>query len=271
MIDAYLDESGVHDGAAMCVIAGYFGGKGQFRKFERDWNKVLSKFRFKIEDFHATELLKTHDYEQMLKALAGTIALHGKIHPVSFGIVVADFNSFSLAQRRFFTGATLSKGKLVTTGCPNKPYFVPFQLCMKSVTDYAPVGGRADFFFGLDRPFAGYAKELFKQMKSRSREDSDWKTKDRLGEPSFPLASQTPQLQAADLLVHLTYHHMLERHEAQDWKVQPSGLLRHCLRNLRSRDDHAFQSKECLAQTLELLRKAAGAEWMDELGQPPGN
>ncbi|MGD0793495.1 MAG: hypothetical protein ABR920_17135 [Terriglobales bacterium] len=48
MIDAYLDESGVHDGAAMCVIAGYFGGNGQFRRFERDWKKVLSRFRFKI-------------------------------------------------------------------------------------------------------------------------------------------------------------------------------------------------------------------------------
>ncbi|MGD0793695.1 MAG: hypothetical protein ABR920_18180, partial [Terriglobales bacterium] len=225
----------------------------------------------KIEDFHATDLLKTHDHQQMLKDLAGTIALQKKIHPVSFGIVVADFNSFSLTQRRFLTGATLSKAKLVTSGCPNKAYFVPFQLCLKSVTEYAPVGGRADFFFGLDRPFAGYAKELFKQMKSQSREDSDWKTKDRLGKPSFPLASQTPQLQAADLLVHLTYQHMLERHKAQNWKVQPSGLLRQCLRNLRSREDHAFQNKECLGQTLELLRKAAGVEWMDELGQPPSD
>lgn len=27
MIDAYLDESGIHDKAAICVIAGYFGGR----------------------------------------------------------------------------------------------------------------------------------------------------------------------------------------------------------------------------------------------------
>jgi hypothetical protein len=64
---------------------------------------------------------------------------------------------------------------------------------------------------------------------------------------------------------------MLDRHKAQDWRVQPSGLLRQCLRNLRSHDDHTFQNKECLAQMLELLRKSAGAEWMDELGQPPSD
>ena len=32
MIDAYLDESGIHDGADICVVAGYFGGPSQFKK-----------------------------------------------------------------------------------------------------------------------------------------------------------------------------------------------------------------------------------------------
>ena len=56
-----------------------------------------------------------------------------KIYPVNFGIIVDDFNSFTEIQRRFLTGATLQAGNLVTSGNPKKPYFLPFQHCMKTV------------------------------------------------------------------------------------------------------------------------------------------
>jgi hypothetical protein len=44
---------------------------------------------------------------------------------------------------------------------------------------------------------------------------------------------------------------MLERRAANDWKVQPSGLLAHCLRNIRSAEDHAYQDKRCIDEMLE--------------------
>jgi hypothetical protein len=44
MIDAYLDESGIHDGAAVCVIAGFYGGRGHWRRFESLWRYTLSQF-----------------------------------------------------------------------------------------------------------------------------------------------------------------------------------------------------------------------------------
>ena len=34
MIFAYLDESGIHDGAEGCVVAGYFSKKGPWRRLE---------------------------------------------------------------------------------------------------------------------------------------------------------------------------------------------------------------------------------------------
>ena len=58
MIDAYLDESGIHAGATVCVIAGYFGGPGQMRKLERSWSRALREFSFEMADFHAKEPLK---------------------------------------------------------------------------------------------------------------------------------------------------------------------------------------------------------------------
>jgi hypothetical protein len=46
----------------------------------------------------------------LYKELSACIASHKPIRPVSFGIVIDDFNSFSLDHRKFFTGATLSGG-----------------------------------------------------------------------------------------------------------------------------------------------------------------
>jgi hypothetical protein len=175
--------------------------------------------------------------------------------------VVDDFNSFSEKQRKWMTGATLDEktGKLRTSGSPSRPYYTPFQLCLKKITSYTRPGRKADFFFGLDRPMAKYAKIMFTQIKKqRSFPQSDWASKRRLGDPAFPLAKETPQLQAADLLVYLTYKHMLERHAAKDWNVVPSGLLLTCLRNIKSRNDHVFQNKDSLQRTLERSYAIAG-------------
>jgi hypothetical protein len=87
-----------------------------------------------------------------------------------------------------------------TGGCPGKPYFVPFQRCLMRICDYTKDGTRVHFFFGLDRPFAGYAESLYKRIKLS--ESLSWKL--QLGDPSFPLAKETPALQAADFLVNLT-------------------------------------------------------------------
>jgi hypothetical protein len=34
--NAYLDESGAHEGASVCLVAGYFGGPGQWKKFSQE-------------------------------------------------------------------------------------------------------------------------------------------------------------------------------------------------------------------------------------------
>jgi hypothetical protein len=104
MIDAYLDESGIHDGAAICVVAGYFGGKGQFRKLEKAWTRILARHGVPFNKFHATDMARSDRYQPMLLELAQAIAESRKVHPVSFGIVVDDFNLYTEKQRKFLTG-----------------------------------------------------------------------------------------------------------------------------------------------------------------------
>lgn len=58
MIEAYLDESGIHDGATVCVISGYFGGRGQWKRFEEAWRNALKQSQVPLGEFHAKEVIK---------------------------------------------------------------------------------------------------------------------------------------------------------------------------------------------------------------------
>ncbi len=253
MIDAYLDESGIHDGAAICVIAGYFAGRGWWRRFEKRWRKTLDSFGFPMEKFHAKDLLKEGNRyynPELVRALVGTTEeFSQKIHPVSIGIIVEDFQSFSADDRKFMTGATLmlKNQELKGTGSPNKAYYVAFQHCLKRVAGYAPRGGKAHFFFGLDRAHAGYAVDLFQKAKN----DPDCSFQKQLGQITFPLARETPQLQAADLLVHLTYLYAVRMIENQTWgRVGPDELLRRAIAGTIAQEDHNYMDKNCLELTL---------------------
>ena len=159
MLEAYFDESGIHDRASICVIAGYWALTSQWRWFEKKWRTTLQEFKFPLEDFHAVDLARSRDHKPMLERLAQVISIY-PLHPVTVGIIVDDFNAFSLRQRTFMTGATLvgTTGKFSTSGAPTKPYFVPFGYCLRRVTDRTKPGRKANFFFGLDRPMAKYAK-----------------------------------------------------------------------------------------------------------------
>jgi hypothetical protein len=205
--DVYLDESGIHGGAPVCIIAGYFGRVHHWKPLEKQWRATLKRHNFPMEEFHAKELVGRAEYEEMLMALASVIA-NCRVHPVTDGIVVSDFFSFSLNQRKYLTGATFCGGpKVVKGGNPERPYFVPFQLVLQKVTDYTPPLGKAHFTFGIDRTFYGYASSMFAKIKNTQARPTEWQSKTRLGNALSALAKETPELQAADLLSYLTYLH----------------------------------------------------------------
>jgi hypothetical protein len=269
MVEAYLDESGIHDGAPVCLIAGYFGSKSQFIKFEGLWEKRLDSFEIPLEEFHAKDFVKRQGFflgweesrwQKCMETLAEAIVKY-KIHPVSYGIIVGDFYSFSYNQRRFLTGATLTpEGKLITSGAPNKPYFAPFQQLTRRIASYAPVNGKVHFFFGLDRPFAEYARDLYATLKNNPVHPY----RERLGDPTFPLAKETPELQAADFLVYLTYLHMQERMKTQNWYIRPHPVLRTLHSRLKSPEDLVFQDKECIRGTLNMIPIEQRGELLSE-------
>jgi|GEM_PF-1667440 hypothetical protein len=270
MIDVYLDESGIHAGAPVCSIAGYVGGKGQFRKLETAWLRVLYDFGVPLEKFHTKDLIpRPHGYfegwdtakrDALLGKLTDAVAAHKKIHPVSSTVILNDFNALTLPQKKLFTGARLDdRNEFITTGCPNKPYFLPFMDVVRNAVSYCPHDptARVHFACGVDRPFAEYAATLYNDI-IENWQSADWK--DKLGDISFPLAKKTPQLQAADLLVNLTYHHAIARLNDGKWdEVMPPELLQKCLSSLRVIDDHKVFNREYFQSALaDSYRKQPG-------------
>jgi hypothetical protein len=260
VLEAYLDESGIHEGAEVCLIGGYFAGAGQWKKCEKLWERVLSEHDVPLEKFHAKDLVKctgffhgwsNGDSYSLQFALAETVAQY-KIYPVAQGVVVTDFFKLSLSERRFMTGAVLTpEGKLVDSGSPNRPYFAPFQPVIKRVLSYVSVGAKGHFFFGLDRAFSQYATGLYATLKNNGFYPRQYQG--RFGDIAFPLAKETPALQAADLMVHVVYQDMLEKlHENRLGSMaKPSDLIRLLLNNRRHTDDVVYQDEHLMRETLK--------------------
>jgi hypothetical protein len=238
-----------------------WGKKGPWRKFEASWEATLEQkdFRVPLREFHAKDLIRRRRffqawsddrYQVFLRALGKTVA-ECRIHSVCYGIFIENFFEFILAERRFLTGRTWNATRQIflSTGCPNKPYFVAFTECLKTVVFHTPMGARAHFLFGVDRPVAGYAKGLFRYLKLRSKIIST----NRFGIIGFPLASETPHLQVADLFSYLSYQQMLERKASGDWSSPPSSLLLALLRNRKLEVDTSYRSGKLLRDMISVV------------------
>ncbi len=222
LIEAYFDESGIHDGAKVCVVGGFYGSQPGWRKFEAQWNKIISEYPELAEaGFHAKRFFarprgaRVSPYRDWLNEKADKFlnrlvqcVVRNSIFPIGYGIVVKDFLALPLLDRKWFTGAKFNiAGEALTSGCPNKSYYVPFQWC---VLESSKVWGKnkiekVHFFAGLDRSFYGYATVLHGHLLKDVRLPASLLGK--LGGISYPLAKNTPGIQAADLFVNRLYQH----------------------------------------------------------------
>jgi len=258
-LHTYLDESGIHDGARVCMISGFFADGRQWDKLEKKWIRRLNSFRVPLHEFHAKDLVNCGGFFHgwsgakslaLQLALAEIIAQY-KVHPLSYGIIVDGFFELSLNQRKFLTGATLvfPGGKLRGTGNPSKPYFAPFQPIIKRALSYAPRTGKGHFYFGLGTPFSGYAADLYSTLRNNPFHPFS----ERFGEISFPLAKETPALQAADFHCYLSYRYMMERSKLNNWNVQPPDVIKLLLTNISDPNDAVYQGGEQLKETLQQI------------------
>jgi hypothetical protein len=265
MLEAYVDESGIHGGAHALVVAGFWGSRGPWSKFERAWRSALRSHGFVLEQFHARNLLnRCPPFEQLDEKDFGSLqdkllrAIEkAQIHPFAVGIVVGDFRGFSVEERRWLTGAPLSDIRKAGAGKPELPYFVPFHWVLDRVcAQHVPSGQKAHFFWGIDRQIHRYAGEVFGNIhaQEKPRQAPTWR--ERLGSTAAPLAAQTPHLQAADLLAYATWFDVEDMVKRGEPRLEIGGgrfgyLRRRILKNNRGGAEFSIMRKAFLQDLAE--------------------
>jgi hypothetical protein len=275
MWKAFLDESGIHYDSQACVVAGYWGKIGPWRKFDSAWRVALGRFGLPLDQFHAKEFIqrngvfhrwddeKTADFS----ASIGRLVSESRIHPVCYGLFREDFYSFSLAERKFLTGGSWhsEERRFVNLGNPDRPYFVAFTECLKCIASHLPAVGRVQLFVGTDRPVAKYAIALLRWLKLRTKRKralgivvaSKYST-DKFGGIYAPPAKETPNLQVADLFAYLTYRHMIDRKASGDWATPPSGLGLDLLRNRKDPTDTSYRNAQLMRDMISVVPNLPG-------------
>jgi Protein of unknown function (DUF3800) len=259
MLQAYIDESGIHHESQLCALAGYVGGVRRWSEFERRWGMVLDQDG--IEEFHAKEFWARHngkpvgDYEGwtenrlngFLNDLLGAIRATD-IYPSGAGIVVGEWNKLNHNERRYITGAQagLGRAKFYTSGSPTKPYFVPFHHCVFNPTKYCKPQMKVHFVADQNKQLEGWAVRVFSDMK----ELTSWGS--ALGDLTFSDSKSARGLQAADLLAYRIYQ--FGRKKLLHPRLRPDAVLAAALSKQRSDHDLKLFDKRGLDLLLENFR-----------------
>jgi len=98
IVKAYIDETGIHDGAPVTAVAAYFAHDKSWKKFTLKWRAAL--WSFGVDEFHMNDYAQRHgafegwsDAKQLAlaKKIFGLIPEHTS-YGASVAMVHADFN-----------------------------------------------------------------------------------------------------------------------------------------------------------------------------------
>ena len=112
-----MDESGIHDGAHVCVIAGYWGSIKKWVRFEKRWSEILKAANEPtLLEFKSTEFWHSNGGRKgvfanwsdrkanmFITALADCI-VEAKLIPADATLVVEEWEKLNSDERRFLTG-----------------------------------------------------------------------------------------------------------------------------------------------------------------------
>lgn len=208
MLMAYMDDSGTHDDSPNCVVAGYWGGKNEWRRFERAWNGVLH--REGIEEFKANEFWPRMKGGERLKPYQGwsddrsrafiidllKIIHSSKIYPFGCGVLGVEWEAQPLTFRELITLADSPKKA--------KSFLVPFQRNIYRAVSYCHPGVTMYFVFDDDRKKPHVKSGILRcydAIKGGAIEDKS-ELAVHLGSIEFEDSKKAAPLQAADLLAY---------------------------------------------------------------------
>lgn len=224
----YLDESGIHAGASMCVLAGFLGSSRQWERFDAAYVRAVGEDA-NTPGIHASDYFirdtsgrRTGAYrgwsedraERLLTGLVQAVT-SVDVWPIVAALDVAAFNTYTAAERQQLTGRHHKPGTPSLSGAPNKPYYLVFQSAVfQAAQRLKRPDLLIDFVFDQQQQFGAYAHELYAYIKRVGL----WGVPSKaLGDLTFSSRADALPLQAADLLAYCWY----QRHARQRESIQP--------------------------------------------------
>lgn len=215
IFEAYFDESGIHDGAVVTMVAGALAKRSSWLSINRQWESILDKFGVTL--FHATDLSNFRGeykcWDEIKRRRFTTILLDIIIRekPTVFGIGV---------RNELYT-----KIKLDFQDVPLNSYQFCCEWCMSWVGRY--VGSKRHV------PPVNVAFEAGQKFTTATIKDTRRLLRSELGRERHGIAmvntvvkSEATPLQVADLIAYELY----KWHTSK--RVQSSPHLRHPLMRL---------------------------------------
>ena len=203
-LKVYAGESGLHEGATHCVVAGFVASERQWRLFEEEWVRLIKNAG--LSRFHATNSFGRRDHRSLTDDLAETISRH-RLTLIGAGVEIEAFNKLSVEERQLATGAFMRGSKPVTSGAQSQAYDLAFQYLLIEATNRANVDSTIDFTFDRQTVLEARARQTY---EDDARHWSDEERRKKLSSISFESSVEFPALQAADMLTHLWYSYMTD-------------------------------------------------------------
>lgn len=195
----YYDESGVHAGSPITVLAGFVGPVEQWAEFDREWLKILRKHKLEYvrakELFHKQKQFKGWSDKQVRRLWADMLyVLQEQKDIYASKTLVLDED-----YRIFYVSDGPAKRERLDTR---------YALCLRTLLNAHPVfhkkfyaTGSINFILEDGHKNAGDALRVFNEMK----QDKNFVAKDAIGFMSFGSKRAVPGLQAADAMAYSIY------------------------------------------------------------------
>jgi hypothetical protein len=245
----YADESGIHDGAAYCLVCGYVGREDHWLRFDQRWREVLADAG--QSDFHAKRFFarsangarvppyqgfSDREATAFVEALIGTVvAPEHHLNRIGIGIDTAAFSSLSTGERRYLTGGNFHHGRFrLNTGAPTKPYYLAFfHTYLQALRGLPQDNSVMHFMFDQQNVLQEQALAAMRIATDalKARNTPEWWL-NQIGPISFAERKKYSALQAADLATYLWYCYAESRAKG----VPVSGERGSALKLLASRD-----------------------------------
>ncbi len=275
MVEAYMDESGIHDRAHVCVVAGYWGSVKKWNRFEPRWKEIIKDAgEPTMKEFHSVEFWSANGERrgvfakwseakanQFINDLTDCI-VSSRIFPTSAALVTEDWKKLNREERMFLTGGHYDRmnKRWLEHGAPNRLYFLPFQLALANPAMACKPGLHVHYVFDLNKQFKHHALRLFDLMKSAKAASYSH----RMGSIDFENGETAVGLQAADMLAYQVYKSARERigrNEPLELD-QLNPLLRKLISATREDYQFPFLDEHGLNQALQnLAPQLRGPHW----------